>query len=149
MNIEDKIFFEQRFKGIGISEEELLLYLNCLRHSREISNSSDILMCRFDKKIEINFSLGYDDNGSSKTIGGFISKDDNSVLFDCEKYDYDTNKSIKYIEEFIFENSSIKRITSYSDEEKYVSELPLFTQEDMQEFIDTKVSQIKGNILKK
>ena len=111
MNIEDKIFFEQRFKGIGISEEELLLYLNCLRHSREISNSSDILMCRFDKKIEINFSLGYDDNGSSKTIGGFISKDDNSVLFDCEKYDYDTNKSIKYIEEFIFENSSIKSST--------------------------------------
>ena len=149
MNFEDKLLFEERFKGIGISDEELFLYLNCLRHSREMGESADILMCRFDKKIEINFSLGYDDNGSSKTIGGFISKDDNSVLFDCEKYDYDTNKSIKYIEEFIFENSSIKRITSYSDEEKYVSELPLFTQEDMQEFIDTKVSQIKGNISKK
>lgn len=149
MNIEDKLFFEQKFKGIGISDEELLLYLNCLRHSREINESSDILMCRFDKRIEVNFSLGYEENGCSKTIGGFVSKDGNSILLDCEKYDYQTSKSIKFIEEFIFEKSFVKRITSYSDNEVYEVELPLFTMEDMQEFIDNKVSQIKGSIGKK
>ncbi len=144
MNIEDKILFEQRFKGVGISEEEFLLFLNCLRHSREINSSADFLLCRFDKKIEINFSLGLNEDNVSKTIGGFISYDGNSVLFfDCEKYNYETGQSIKYNEEFIFETSFIKRITSYSDK-KYTEELPLFRQEETQNFIEEKVSQLKS-----
>ena len=144
MNIEDKILFEQNFKGVGMSDEEFLLFLNCLRHSREINPSSDFLLCRFDKKVEINFSLGLDEDGLSKTIGGFVSHDGNSVLFfDCEKYNYETGQSIKFNEEFVFEPSYIKRITSYGDK-IYTEELPLFTQEETQKFIDEKVSQLKS-----
>ena len=97
MTNEDKLFFEQRFKAVGISESEFLLYLDCLRHSREVSSDSEIILCRFDKMIEVNFSLGIFENNQSKTIGGFISDDGNSILFACEKNDYETNKIIRYI----------------------------------------------------
>lgn len=148
MNNEDKLFFEQRFKGVGISESELLLYLDCLRHSREVSIDSDIMLCRFDKKIEVNFSLGLYENDHSKTIGGFVSDDGNSILFDCEKNDYEANRITRYTEEFIFENGSIKRITTY-DNRTYTDILPEFDNNDLYRFIDEKVSEIKGNNLKR
>ncbi len=144
MNFEDKILFEHNFKGIGISEEELFLYLNCLRHSREVGESADVLVGRFDKKIEVNFSFGYAEDGDSKSINGFVSHDGNSVLFfDCESVNYDKHTRVKFSEEFIFEKSFIKRITKYKDSE-FTAKLPLFTQEETQEFIDEKVSQMRS-----
>lgn len=148
MTNEDKLFFEQRFKGVGISESEFLLYLDCLRHSREVSSNSEIILCRFDKMIEVNFSLGIFENNQSKTIGGFISDDGNSILFDCEKNDYETNKIIRYTEEFIFEKGSIKRITTY-DNKTYIDILPEFDKEGLYRFIDEKVSEIRGNNIKR
>ena len=148
MTNEDKLFFEQRFKVVGIYESEFLLYLDCLRHSREVSSNSEIILCRFDKMIEVNFSLGIFENDQSKTIGGFISDDGNSILFDCEKNDYETNKIIRYTEEFIFEKGSIKRITTY-DNKTYIDILPEFDKEDLYRFIDEKVSEIRGNNIKR
>ncbi len=148
MTNEDKLFFEQRFKGVGISESEFFLYLDCLRHSREVSSNSEIILCRFDKMIEVNFSLGIFENDQSKTIGGFISDDGNSILFDCEKNDYETNKIIRYTEEFIFEKGSIKRITTY-DNKTYIDILPEFDKDDLYRFIDEKVSEIRGNNIKR
>lgn len=148
MTNEDKLFFEQRFKGVGIYESEFLLYLDCLRHSREVSSNSEIILCRFDKMIEVNFSLGIFENDQSKTIGGFISDDGNSILFDCEKNDYETNKIIRYTEEFIFEKGSIKRITTY-DNKTYIDILPEFDKDDLYRFIDEKVSEIRGNNIKR
>ena len=148
MSNEDKLFFEQRFKGVGISESEFLLYLDCLRHSREVGSDSDIMLCRFDKKIEVNFSLGLYENDDSKTIGGFVSHDGNSILFDCEKNDYEANKITRYTEEFIFENGSIKRITTY-DNKTYTDILPEFDNNDLYRFIEEKVSEIKGNNIKR
>ena len=124
------------------------MYLDCLRHSREVSSDSEIILCRFDKMIEVNFSLGIFENDQSKTIGGFISDDGNSILFDCEKNDYETNKIIRYTEEFIFEKGSIKRITTY-DNKTYIDILPEFDKEDLYRFIDEKVSEIRGNNIKR
>ena len=127
---------------------DILLYLDCLRHSREVSSDSEIILCRFDKMIEVNFSLGIFENDQSKTIGGFISDDGNSILFDCEKNDYETNKIIRYTEEFIFEKGSIKRITTY-DNKTYIDILPEFDKDDLYRFIDEKVSEIRGNNIKR
>lgn len=144
MNFEDKLLFEQRFKGIGISDEELFLYLNCLRHSREMGESADLLVGRFDKKVEVNFSVGYFEDENSRSINGFVSHDGNSILFfDCESINYDKNTNVKFSEEFIFEKSFVKRTTKYKDSE-FTVELPLFTQEEMQEFIDEKLSRLRG-----
>ena len=48
-----------------------------------------------------------------------------------------------FFQEFIFEKSFVKRITKYKDSE-FTVELPLFTQEEMQEFIDEKLSRLRG-----
>ena len=106
------------------------------------------MLCRFDKKIEVNFSLGLYENDHSKTIGGFVSHDGNSILFDCEKNDYEANKITRYTEEFIFENGSIKRITTY-DNKTYTDILPEFDNNDLYRFIEEKVSEIKGNNIKR
>ena len=58
------------------------------------------------------------------------------------------NKIIRYTEEFIFEKGSIKRITTY-DNKTYIDILPEFDKDDLYRFIDEKVSEIRGNNIKR
>ena len=79
---------------------------------------------------------------------GVYGVTDNFTITMNSRNDYETNKIIRYTEEFIFEKGSIKRITTY-DNKTYIDTLPEFDKEDLYRFIDEKVSEIRGNNIKR
>lgn len=144
---EDRIFFEQAFTYVNITNHLGDILLNCLRHSSEINNSCDILMSRFIyDDDEINFSMTYIEDDIAKALSGFAYIDIDRIKFEIVKQNYDTDEDEKkFTEIFEFKNDEVKRRTLCNNKLKSVSLEP-FSREEFENFVHDKAEHYKKGL---
>lgn len=144
---EDRIFFEQAFAYVNVDTDLGDMLLDCLRHSSEINDSCDILLCRFIYDgDEINFYMTYVEDDIAKALSGFVYVEGNSVRFETDKQNY-SKRTIekKFTETFNFEKDKVERLTKQGEDVKSVSLEP-FSKEEFESFVHEKAEHYKKGL---
>ena len=160
MTYEDEIIFEQYFPYRNLSKEERNFLINLILNCKDVNDSEIIINDKCEHMYDLNYlNLVKDNNviryeaivsnsSENRLLNGFIKKHNNKYIvvtnvYRCSDVIDEDDKEYKIIDEFVYKNDKIYRRSRYQDGRYFESEVDLFTDDEIEEFIQNKTDKFK------
>lgn len=160
MNYKDEIFFEQYFPYQNMNRDDRNFYINLILHTKDVSESEILLNDNSSSKYDllflnlsresydrVRFDGGISNENENRMIYGDIIKAGNKYFVKTFVYRFndsllDDNKEYYVTDEFVFKNDRVYRRSKYI-KEYYESEIDLFGEMELEEYLENKCNELK------